>query len=94
MVKRAKQVDPTSVVVLIDQFIQWTEKNRAPGTYEWYRDHLQSFIDSLQDKDLVVGELKVHHVNRWAESLTCGDTVKRSAIGAVGRVFNWARNTA
>ena len=28
-------------------FREWVRENRAPSTWEWYRGHLQSFIDHM-----------------------------------------------
>ena len=32
-----------SVLMLIDRFLDWCHKNRAPATYEWYQSRLQEF---------------------------------------------------
>jgi integrase len=80
------------VVGVVEGFLDWCQKNRAEGTYDWYRDHLESFCRSLPKADTFpVADLKPHHVTRWADSHpTWGPTQKRGAIGAVQRAFNWA----
>ena len=30
-----------SVVSVLDAFLDWCQKHRAPRTYDWYRDYLQ-----------------------------------------------------
>lgn len=85
-----KPVDPESVAALIDKFLDWTQKNREPRTYEWYQMHLQSFLDSLTPKTLTVGGLKPHHVHTWADARDWGPTFRRGAMTAVCRAFNWA----
>jgi integrase len=79
-----------SVAGVVDEFLDWTKKNRKPDTFDWYQKHLQSFLSSLKPKTLVVGRLKSHHVHSWTDAMTCGDTMKRGALTAVSRAFNWA----
>lgn len=90
MANPEKPICRDTVAGLVDEFLEWTQKNREPGTFRWYQEHLQSFLSSLKPKTIVVGKLKPHHVDSWVESMTCGNTVKRGAMTAVGRVFNWA----
>ena len=40
-----RKVPSQSLAAIIDAFLEWTEKHRAPDTYEWYRYRLQRFID-------------------------------------------------
>src|SRR5437764_1010816 len=37
-------------------FKEWVQENRAPSTWQWYRGHLQSFLDF---QDGAYGRLKV-----------------------------------
>ena len=37
-------------VGVCDAFLEWTQKNRAPRTYKWYVERLQSFCQ-LSDVD-------------------------------------------
>ena len=79
------------VAVVIDQFLEWTENNRAAETYVWYRKKLQSFLDSLTDKRLAVADLKPFYVQRWIDShKTWGDSFKRGGMIGVQRCFTWA----
>lgn len=83
------QVD--AVATIIDLFLDWTKKNRAEASFDWYQKRLQSFLDSLDPKTLPVGKLKAHHVHTWVDShKTWGDTHRRGAMIAVCRCFNWA----
>ena len=52
--KQTRGVAPKSVVGLINQFLDWCEKHRAPKTYEWYRQRLQLFIDDGIPPELLV----------------------------------------
>lgn len=73
---------------ILDRYLDWCQKYRAARTYEWYRDHLQSFLDSLPD-GLAVGGLKPFHVVEWADKRPdWSPTYRRGAIIAVQRPFN------
>src|SRR4051812_47893155 len=80
------------VAGVIDGFLAWCERHRAPRTYEWYRDHLQSFLDSLHDAGTPPAKaLKPFHVQRWADShASWGACYRRGAMLAVQRAFSWA----
>lgn len=41
------QVHAERVLGVIEGFLKWCEGYRAPLTYRWYRDRLQSFCRSL-----------------------------------------------
>ena len=78
------------VVRLLDAALDWMEKRRAPKTYEWYADHLNSFAASI-GASLTVADLKPLHVTKWLDSQNWNDNTKHRAISAVQRVFNWSR---
>ena len=52
-----------AVVSVLDAFLDWCQKHRAPRTYDWYRDYLQSFARSIP-RDLTVGRLRPIHVQQ------------------------------
>ena len=80
-----------TVPELLDKFLDWTQKHKAPRTYEWYRDHLQGFLDHLGPEPLPASDLKPFHVVEWADKhANWGDAYRRGAIVAVQRPFNWA----
>ncbi len=87
-----KQPEPAieTVAAVFERFLEWTQNKREPATYQWYRKHLQSFLDSLEVKTLTVQQMKPHHVHSWADGMTAGDTFRRGAMTAVARAFNWA----
>ena len=62
--KRAVVSD--SLAAIIDAFLEWVSKHRAPDTYEWYRYRLQRFIE--QYPDLRTGDLRPFHVETWADN--------------------------
>jgi integrase len=79
----------TIVVVLTDEFLDWCQKNRAPRSYDWYKERIQSFINSIPAQ-LTVAELRPYHVQRWIDATTWSDGMKRGAVTAVQRALNWA----
>lgn len=80
-----------TVSEVLDKFLDWTEKNKAPRTYEWYRDHLQSFLNHLGQEPLPAANLKPFHIVEWVDKHPdWSDTYRRGAIIAVQRPFNWA----
>ena len=80
-----------SAAEVFELYLGWCQQHRSPRTYEWYQDHLQSFIDSLLDKRLAVADLKPFHVQQWVDAkATWGPNHRRGAITAVQRAFVWA----
>ena len=70
---------------MIDLFLDWCEKNRAGRTYDWYRERLQSFVDSVA-ASLTVAQLKPYHVQQWVDGkVAWADGMKRGAVTAVQR---------
>lgn len=79
-----------TVAELFDKFLDWTQRHKAARTYEWYRDHLQKFLDHL-GKPLAVDALKPFHVFEWTDAHNdWSPAYRRGAITAVQRPFNWA----
>lgn len=58
--------DESLVVVLVDKFLDWCEKRRAPDTYRWYKDRLQLFCNAIP-ATLSVSELKNYHIQTWID---------------------------
>ena len=54
----------TPVVVLLDNFLDWVQGNRAERTYEWYQRHLQPFALHIGRKRKIA-ELRPHHVTEY-----------------------------
>ena len=67
---------------VLDAFLDWCQKHRAPRTYDWYRDYLQSFARSIP-RDLAVDRLKPIHVQQWVDAQPGWGT--RQAGGDHGR---------
>ncbi|MEO0529365.1 MAG: hypothetical protein AAF266_02185 [Planctomycetota bacterium] len=80
-----------SFLVVCDEFLEWTQKHRAPRTYDWYVDRLGSFARSLESKNLRAAEVRPLHIHRWIDAHPgWGATTQRQAIVALQRCFNWA----
>lgn len=77
---------------IFEKYLAWCEKNREARTYDWYRDHIQSFVDSLdKPAEMPVSSLKPFHVMEWADKhSTWSPAFRRGAIVAIQRPFNWA----
>jgi integrase len=78
-----------AAVVVIDRFLDWCQKHRAPRTYDWYLDYLQSFAKTLP-AGITATKVKPYHVHQWVDAQAGWKTGKRGAITAVQRAFNWA----
>jgi site-specific recombinase XerD len=79
------------VADVFEKFLEWCQKNRSPHTYEWSQNHIQSFLDSLDDKRLPVDILKPFHVQDWVDSKgDWGPNHRRGGITAIQRAFSWA----
>src|SRR6202161_2699409 len=79
------------VIVLVDEFLDWCEKHRAPDTYRWYKDRLNSFVATI-DPALTADQLKPHHVQKWVDNygkpLKSGS--RRNLIASIKRAMKWA----
>jgi integrase len=87
-----KPPPPTSqpVVELLDSFLDWCQKNKAPTTYKWYRHHLQLLTSALPP-DLPVSELKPYHLSKViTQNPEWSNNSKYDFVSACQRAFNWA----
>jgi integrase len=81
-----------TVARVFDKFLDWCQKHCAPRTYDWYLDHIQSFLDTLQRSDqMAATSLKPFHVVEWADAHSdWGSNFRYGAIVGIQRPFNWA----
>lgn len=85
-----QRVANDSVVAIIDAFLDWCQKHRAPATYEWYHWRLQLFAQSIP-RGLTVGQLRPYHVQQWLDSQQCwGPGSQHNGCRAAQRAMNWA----
>jgi integrase len=84
--------DSPLVYVIFDKYLDGCKKHRSAGTYGWYADHIQNFLDSLENAAaLTVAQLKPFHIIEWVDSHGgWSNASKRGAIIALQRPFNWA----
>jgi len=87
---KAQPVADDAVVVILDAFLDWTQKNRAKASFDWYKERLTTFARSLPDGLTVVG-LRPFHVQQFLDAKTKWSSgSKRGAVIAIKRAFNWA----
>jgi integrase len=81
---------PTAMTVaaVCDLFLDQSEKNNKPETFQLYRYYLQDFCET-HGRRMVV-ELKPFHVTRWLDSHPTWKGSRCNAIEAVKRAFGWA----
>jgi integrase len=85
-----KYVAADSVLGVVDAYLEWCSKHRAPDTYRWYRYRLQEFARHI-DPTLTVAQLRPFHVQQWIDAREgWADGSRRNAIRAVKRVFKWS----
>jgi hypothetical protein len=78
----------TTLYELAQSYLDWCQINRSEGTYENYKRFLKSFIDHV-GKQLKIGSLKNHHLNRWIDSQpSWNSTSKNDAISRVLTTLN------
>lgn len=83
-------VPSDDVISIIDAFLDWCQQHRAPRTYDWYKERLQSFVESVP-ATLTVSQLRPFHVQQWADSHSgWNGGMRRGCMLAVQRAFNWA----
>ncbi len=87
---RERPLADDQVVVIFDRFLAWVERHRAPRTYCFYKERLQSFAKTLQ-AGMCVSQLKPYHVQEWLDQHpTWNDGQRRGCIMTVQRSLNWA----
>ena len=86
--ERRAVVDPDSAAAIIDEFLEWTKRNKKTETYKWYTKHCQTFIDHIGVVPIV--DLTTNHVQKWIDSRDVSDGTKNGMWRAINRAFNWA----
>lgn len=82
-------VSPESLVAIIDAFLEWNEKNRAPDTYEWYRQRLQRFVSTYPE--MRVSDLRPFHIEEWVDQYDIAQTTRRNYFRSIKRCLSWAK---
>ena len=80
---------PDAVIVILDSFLEWTQNNRKPRTYDRYKDFCSSFTKLYPN--LAVADLTSRHVTDWlTKNKQWNSTSQNLAITTLIRAFNWA----
>ncbi len=80
----------TALVVLMDKFLDWTERNLKAGSYRFYFEHCSHFHEWLKKHRLSAIEsleLKPYQFEEYLEDVSVGR--RAGATQAVKRVYNW-----
>src|SRR4051794_16685971 len=75
-----------TVAGLADLFLDEQTKN-AELTYEWYKRHLQSFVNEWGRAK--AEDIQPIHVVKWTDAHKWADATKHGAITAVKTMFGW-----
>jgi integrase/recombinase XerD len=78
-------------VVIVDEFLDWSQKHRAPDTYRWYKDRLESFCKTIDPALPWTNFGRTTSKNGWtitACRLKSGS--RRNLIRSVKRAMKWA----
>ena len=87
--REERNIRSDSVAAIIDSFLDFTQKHRAPDTYEWYQSRLQQFVKRYPD--LAIADLKPFHVQEWIDSYpTLSSGSKRNLCRSIMRTMTWA----
>jgi integrase len=68
--------------------LDWVERHRSAGTYQWYWWRLQSF--ARRYPDLTIEELRPYHVQEWVDGQNIATTTQRNCVRPVKRSIKWA----
>ena len=85
--KPSPRIESDFVVAIFEKFLDWTQKNREQGTYDWYASRINEFARTIAE--LRVSDLKPFHLQEWIDSKRSSGH-KRGCVIAVSRSFNWA----
>ncbi|GAB5406845.1 MAG: hypothetical protein Aurels2KO_50760 [Aureliella sp.] len=87
--KASVQLEVNTLYELSQSYLDWVETNRASSTYDKHRFYLESFIGHV-GKSTRIASLKPHHITKWTNKPSWGDTSRHDAITVVQRMLNWA----
>jgi integrase len=77
-------------VEILDLFLDFCQKNKAPRTYAWYQENIQRLASTLSP-GLKAVDLKPYHITlAMDDHPDWGNNTKHNFIGASKRAFNWA----
>jgi hypothetical protein len=80
----------TQAIEILDAFLDWCQKHKAPRTYNWYRDFFQ-YLTRHIPSTLKVAELKPFHLTQAMDAKPdWSNNTRHDFVTAVKRAFNWA----
>ena len=62
---QTRRVSSQSLAAVVDAFLDWLQRNRSPGTFNWYRYWLERLCQRYPD--LRLDDLKPFHVQQWVD---------------------------
>lgn len=77
-----------SVILIIENFLDWVYRHRSEATYEWYRHRLQRF--ALKYPELTVSELRPFHVEQWVDDYDITVTTRHNYFRSIKTCLKWA----
>lgn len=87
--RSAPRTGTISLPELVDQFLDWVQRNRAPDTYEWYRYRLERLC--RLHSTTTAERLKPYHVEQWVNSYELSITSRRNYFRAAKRCYRWGK---
>jgi integrase len=88
MAGKQEPLPDITAAALLDMFLGWCKASREPRTYQFYFEHLQSFIDYI-GKTIQAMDVKPLHVTQWVGTRNGGETHKYNAASSLKRGFAW-----
>lgn len=77
------------LVEIVEHFLDWSQKNRAPDTYEWYRYRLERLC--RKHPDVAAERLKPFMVQEWVDGYDFSVTSRRNYLRSVKRCYKWSK---
>ena len=77
------------LVEIVEHFLEWSQKNRALDTYEWYRYRLERLCRKYPN--LAATDLKPFMVQEWVDGYELAVTTRRNYLHSAKRCYKWAK---
>jgi integrase len=90
--KATEKATGLTVAEVYEKYLDWCLKHRSARSYEWYKKHIQLFLDFLPDPAMMPATTlrPFHIVEHLDKRPTWGPNQRRGAIVATTRPFNWS----
>ena len=87
--RKAPRTTKISLPEVVDHFLDWVERHRAPDTYEWYRYRLERLCQAYPK--LQADQLRPFHVEEWVSTYPLSITSRRNYLRCAKRCYKWAK---